>query len=77
MSDLNISVTMTAKTCHSGHFYCVPHWMTSGYECPICANRRIGELISEKNILFDRLNSALKSNRSIRAYYAKKKGKKA
>ena len=44
MSDLNITVTMTTRTCSCGAFYALPHWITSNHRCPMCADRRYDAL---------------------------------
>ena len=43
----NIEVGLTTKTCSCGGVYAVPHWLTYGYECPMCASRRMETLRRE------------------------------
>ena len=47
---IDITVTLSLKTCGCGSTYAVPHWLTeSAYECPMCAARKYFALESRKN----------------------------
>jgi hypothetical protein len=40
MADISITVGLTTKTCHRGHFYAIPYWVGS-VVCPFCASDEI------------------------------------
>ena len=37
--DVNITVTLTIKTCSCGTLYAVPDWVVA-YRCPMCSQRK-------------------------------------
>lgn len=46
MSDVNVTVSLTVKTCPCGTVYAIPCWLNGGYQCPTCAYRIYDKLQS-------------------------------
>jgi len=59
-NESKVSIDMSIKTCICGCVYMVPNWMVNHTTCPACAQQRINEFVSERNIWIRRI-SALKS----------------
>lgn len=41
---VNIGVTLEVHTCSCGTVYALPHWITTGHKCPLCAGRKYAAL---------------------------------
>lgn len=38
MTELNVTLSLSIKTCRCGTVYAIPNWVSS-YDCPTCAER--------------------------------------
>lgn len=41
---VNIEVTLTLHLCSCGTCYALPHWITVGYQCPMCGRQKYERL---------------------------------
>jgi hypothetical protein len=65
MSELNITIALSIKTCSCGTVYAVPNWVQI-HSCPMCMDRRIYSLTNEKGSLYKEIDHLKCVNAGLR-----------
>lgn len=72
MSEINITVSMNIKTCLCGGIFSIPNWVTS-YDCPMCAERKIQQILKERDQAYQRQDHLQKIINGLRGALKRKK----
>lgn len=73
----DIHVGMRTTTCYKGHFYAIPHWMTTErHRCPMCADEAIRELEQDRKEVQQGTEHLRRVIRSLRGALNRKKARR-
>lgn len=69
---VNVEITLTLHTCSCGVVYALPHWITSAYQCPMCATQRHQRLEERFDELYKEKSHLERVVRSLRGALTRK-----
>lgn len=72
---IKVPCDLKVITCQCGTFYGVPYWVNS-YLCPMCAERRMSEIVAERDAAEDEVSAKDRTINSLRGVITKLKRRK-